>query len=476
MTIRFGTSGWRALLAEEFTFDRLALVVQAIADDLREQGLTGQQVAIGYDTRFLSKAFAHEAARILSLNQIRVLLADRDVPTPCLSFTILNRKLAGGLNLTASHNPPEYAGIKFSPASGGQASVEVTRRIEAKIHALQEQRWQVPKGKHDDAIERFDPAPEYRRHLTRLIRLRVIRKARLRVVVDCLGGTSRGYLDRLLKGVAASVDVLRQQPDPTFGWRRPEPVRENLSQLMQTVRRRRAHLGLATDGDADRFGVVDGDGTFVSPNDALGIAFEYLIETRGKAPVVARSVSTTRLLDAIASRNGIRVEQTPVGFKYLGEIISRGDCLLAGEESAGLSIQHHLPEKDGILACLLMAEIAAARRRSFKEMLKKLFKTYGSYYSTRIDLELETETKEAFLNQLKEEVPQAIGPFKVEREERLDGHKYELGNGRWLLLRPSGTEPLIRVYMETQAKKELGLLKQETEKFIRERQRRARCR
>lgn len=476
MTIRFGTSGWRALLAEEFTFDHLALVVQAIADDLRQQGLGRREVAVGYDTRFLSKAFAEEAARILSLNQIPVLLANRDVPTPCLSFTILSRKLAGGVNLTASHNPPEYAGIKFSPETGGQASVEITRRIEARIHALQNNHWQVPRGAPEQGIRLFDPAPAYRRHLSGLIRLPVIRKARLRVVVDCLGGTTRDYLDRILKPVASSLEVLRYAPDPTFGWRRPEPSQENLSQLMQTVRRKRAHLGLATDGDSDRFGIVDRDGRFVSPNNVLGLAFEYLIETRGKAPAVARSVSTTHLIDAIASRHGMEVLETPVGFKYLGEIIAKGGCLLAGEESAGLSIRHHLPEKDGILACLLMTEVAAHRRQSFGQMLRRLFKTYGSFYSARIDLDLDAATKEAFLENLKEETPKEIGPWKVEKVQRTDGHKYFLGGGRWLLLRPSGTEPLIRVYMESKKQKELGALRQETERFIRQRQERVRCR
>ena len=476
MTIRFGTSGWRARLAQEFTFDRLALVVQAIADDLIQQGLGNHSVAVGYDTRFLSKAFAEEAARILSLNQMPVLLAKRDIPTPCLSFAILDGKLVGGVNLTASHNPPEYAGIKFSPETGGQASVEITKRIEARIHALQNDHWQVPQGKDEGKIQVFDPAPAYRKRLSQLIRLRVIRKARLRVVVDCLGGTSRDYLDRILKPAVPSLTVLRAEPDPTFGWCRPEPTQENLSQLMQTVRKRRAHLGLATDADADRFGIVDRDGMFVSPNHVLALAFEYLIETRGKAKAVARSVSTTHLLDAIAERHGIQVLETPVGFKYLGELIAGGDCLLAGEESAGLSIQHHLPEKDGILACLLMAEVAAHRRQSFREMLKRLFKTYGSFYSTRIDLDLEVRTKEAFLQNLKEEVPGAIGSWKVEKEQRLDGHKYFLGEGRWLLLRPSGTEPLIRVYMESQRQKELAVLKQATECFIRERQERVRCR
>ena len=476
MTIRFGTSGWRARLAEEFTFDRLALVVQAIAEDLLQQGLGDRPVAVGYDTRFLSKAFAEEAARILSFNRLKVLLADRDVPTPCLSFTILDRKLAGGVNLTASHNPPEDAGIKFSPETGGQASVEITKRIEARIRALQNDHWQVPQGKDEKRIEVFDPAPAYRKRLSKLIRLHVIRKAHLRVVVDCLGGTSRDYLDRVLRPAVSSLEVLRDRPDPTFGWRRPEPSRGNLSQLMQTVRRKRAHLGLATDGDADRFGIVDRDGAFVSPNDAIALAFEYLIETRGKAKAVARSVSTTHLIDRIASRHGIQVLETPDGFKYLGEIIAKGDCLLAGEESAGLSIQGHLPEKDGILACLLLAEVAAYRRQSFRQMLKQLFKTYGSFYATRIDLDLDAATKEAFLQNLKEEGPRQIGPWKVEREQRLDGHKYFLGEGRWLLLRPSGTEPLIRVYMESQKKKELAVLKKETERFIQSRQEKVRIR
>ncbi|MBI4436658.1 MAG: phosphoglucomutase/phosphomannomutase family protein [Candidatus Omnitrophica bacterium] len=467
-TIRFGTSGWRAIIAEEFTFDRLSLVVQAIANTLRKEGSLSKGIVVGYDTRFLSREFAEEAARVLSANKIPVFLSRRDVPTPCISFNILHRKTLGGINISASHNPAEYGGIKFSPAHGGPAGVEVTHKIEEEIQALvsPDGKERAKEGK-PAKIHPIDPAPPYLRHLASMLHVQELRKARLQVVVDCFNGTSRGYLDRFLRPYAGGLHLLRTTLDPTFGGRRPDPAGENLSGLIREVRKRRAHVGLATDGDADRFGIIDRGGHFIPPNDVISLVLEYLIETRPRATYVARSLATTHRVDLIAKHHGMEVVETPVGFKYIGEILSKGNCLLGAEESAGFSIQHHLPEKDGILATLLVAEMVACRRKSLREMLKALDKTYGPFYSTRIDLALAESSKRNLLRQLEEGAPGRLGKVKVLKCGRRDGFKFYLEKESWVLLRPSGTEPLLRVYLEARSRKDLVHLKMATERLIR---------
>lgn len=468
MAIRFGTSGWRAIIGEEFTFERFSVVVQAIANTLRKGKGASRGVVVGYDTRFLSKEFADEAASVLSQNRIPVYLTNRDTPTPCIAFTILNRHAIGGINVSASHNPPEYGGIKFSPSHGGPAGVEVTGKIEEEIRRVMANgRRGSGSPKKSAKISSFDPAPPYLAHLASLLDTKTLKKAKLRVVVDCLNGTSRGYLDRFLKGRAKEITLLRDQRDPTFGGKRPDPSEENLTGLMQTVRRTKADLGLATDGDADRFGIVDRDGRFISPNDVISLVFEYLIETRPHAPYVARSLATTHRLDLIARAHGMERIETPVGFKYIGGVLAQGRCLLGAEESAGLSIRSHVPEKDGILACLLVAEMVARRKRSLRDMLKALDRKYGPFHSTRIDLALAESSKKTLLANLEKDPPERLGVRKVLKCARLDGFKLYLEKESWALLRPSGTEPLVRVYLEARSGKELVALRKAAERLIR---------
>ncbi len=457
-TIRFGTSGWRAVIGEDFTFERLAVVVQAIAAILRKEGRLSRGVVVGYDTRFLSREFAEEASRIFARNRIPVFLTDRDTPTPCIAFTILHRKTLGGINLSASHNPPEYGGIKFSPAHGGPAGVEVTQRIEAEIRKILSNGKKEPSPKNGASIRPLDPSGPYLSHLSSLLDLGAIQKAHLSLVVDCLNGTSRGYLDRVLENRVKHLTLLRMTRDPTFGGKRPDPCKENLTALMGEVKRQHADLGLATDGDADRFGIVDRGGLFISPNDVISLVLEYLIETRPRALCVARSLATTHRVDAIAEAHGMDVLETPVGFKYIGEILAKGECLLGAEESAGLSIRNHLPEKDGILACLLVAEMVAHRRKSLREMLNALTKKYGPFYSSRMDLSLTPSQKTRLLSRLEKKAPDRLGRFKVLRCGRKDGFKFYLEGERWALLRPSGTEPLVRLYMEAHSQKDFKVL------------------
>lgn len=464
--IRFGTSGWRAVIADAFTFEYLGVVVQAIANTLRKEDLS-RGVVVGYDTRFLSREFAEEASSVLARNQIPVYFAERDVPTPCIAFTILHRKALGGINLSASHNPPEYGGIKFSPSHGGPAGVDVTQAIEKEIQELFSNGRGGVSNTGSAKIHSLNPAPPYLAHLRRLVKTSLLKKAKLHLVIDCLNGTSRNYLDRFLKNYSRRMLLLRVTRDPTFGGRRPDPSEENLSGLIRAVRRTRADLGLATDGDADRFGIVDRGGFFIPPNEVISLLLEYLIETRPRAEKVARSVATTHRLDVIAERHGMTVVETPVGFKYIGDVLSQGKCLLGAEESAGLSIRNHVPEKDGILACLLAAEMVAARRKNLRDMLKGLTKKYGPFHSSRLDLTLTESSKKALLSSLSKNPPEHLGKRKVLRCAKLDGFKFYLEKENWVLLRPSGTEPLVRVYLEARSQKELVALKQVTERLIR---------
>ena len=467
MPIRFGTSGWRAVIADGFTFGRLAAVVQAIANVLRE-GPLSRGVVVGYDTRFLSKEFAEEAASVLARNRFPVYLTHRDAPTPCIAFTILHRESLGGINVSASHNPPEYGGIKFSPSYGGPAGVEVTGKIEDEIQKIISDGKKGPEKREKTAkISLIDPAPPYLSRLTSLLNVSVLKQAKLRLVVDCLNGTSQGYLDRFLDPYARSLHRLRVVRDPTFGGKRPDPCAENLSELMRTVGRTGADLGLATDGDADRFGVVDRGGYFISPNDVISLVLEYLIETRPPAPYVARSLATTHRVDLIARAHGMERIETPVGFKYIGGVLAQGRCLLGAEESAGLSIRSHVPEKDGILACLLVAEMVARRKRSLRDMLKALDRKYGPFHSTRIDLALAESSKKTLLANLEKDPPERLGVRKVLKCARLDGFKLYLEKESWALLRPSGTEPLVRVYLEARSGKELVALRKAAERLIR---------
>ena len=356
-TIKFGTSGWRAILGEEFTFHNARIVCQGIAQHLRQEKLGGQGVLVGYDGRFLGEKFAKAAAEVLAAHGIPSLLCDRETPTPTIAFHVLRHQLAGGINISASHNPPEYNGIKFTPAWGGPALPHTTQAIEQRIAPLQHGggaiKWMPwEKAERSGLVRMFDPRPEYLVGLEQHIDVEAIRQAQLRLVMDPLYGTSRGYLDDFLRKAGAKMAVLHHWRDPYFGGIRPEPTVETTQELQETVKREGAHLGVATDGDADRFGIIDRDGTFIDPNLILALLVDYLAMTRSWTTGIARSVATTHLIDAVASQYGLAVHETPVGFKFIGELLSKGECIMGGEESAGMSIAGHVPEKDGMLACL----------------------------------------------------------------------------------------------------------------------------
>lgn len=456
--IKFGTSGWRGILAEDFTFDRVRVVAQAIADGLNQNPATPPQAIVGYDTRFLGKRFAEAVASVLAGNGIGVIRSTDPIPTPVVSFEIINRKLSGGVTVTASHNPPEWNGLKFSPAWGGPALPETTRQIEERANVLLE----MPEGIFQLAraeaekrgLWRDEPIGDaYREKVSRLLDRSVFTQGRLRLAVDPFWGTSLGYLDRILLEMGASVDLIHAERNPTFGGIRPDPEGESLSDLILKTREGDYDLGLATDCDADRFGILDRGGVPIAPNYIIALLVDYLVTDRKWTGKVARSVATSHLVDAVARHHRLEVIETPVGFKYIGELIAKNEILLGGEESGGISIRGHLPEKDGILTCLLVAEMVAKRKRPVRVMLDDLFRRVGAFYPLRRDLHLSEEGRERVASLLKNP-PAKIGGKKVISTSNLDGTKFFLEGGSWALIRPSGTEPVVRIYVETSEEKE----------------------
>lgn len=468
--IKFGTSGWRGVIADDFTCSRVRSVTQAIADHLTEQGLKDKGIVVGYDTRFLSDRFAAEAVKVFAGNGIRSYLANRDVPTPAVAFEIIRRKTAGGINFTASHNPPEYNGLKFSASWGGPALPETTKDIETRANALIDRnsvlvlplREALQKG----MVEETDLRKAYLDDLRKKIDFEPIKKARLKIAVDLLYGTGRDYLDAILRDSGCGVTVLHGDRDALFGGRSPEPSEENLAELAIQMKRGKFDIGLAVDGDADRFGVVDTDGSYINPNQVLALVLDYLCRTRGWRGGAARSIATSHLVDAVAKKHGIEVYETGVGFKFIGDLLVQGKIIFGGEESAGLTMKDHVPEKDGILACLLVAEMVASERKSIREMLKRLYKEVGTVLNNRINIHI-TEANRSGVNTRLSQPLSELGEMRVKgKKTTADGTKYMLEDDSWVLMRSSGTEPVVRVYVEAGSKEKVNDLIEAGRKFI----------
>src|SRR5437016_3774790 len=463
--IKFGTSGWRGIIGEDFTFENVRLATQGIANYLKKSGQKGNGVVIAYDTRFLSEKFASEGAKIIAFNGIQAYLCTRDVPTPCASFETVRRKAMGAINFTASHNPPEYNGLKFSTSNGAPALPEVTKQIEYEIHALEEKKERIDVYEKTELIETIDPKDRYLTELRNKVDIDVIRKSGLRIAIDSLYGTSRDYLDYFLLEAGIEVKIIHNFRDPYFGGFSPECNEKNLSDLRNIVSSEKYDLGLATDGDADRFGIVDDRNRFVSPNVVLSLLALYLKRYREIPGGLARSVATTHLIDSIARKLDVPLYETPVGFKYIGELILEDKIALGGEESAGMSMRRHLPEKDGILACLLVAEMVARTGKKLNQLVEEMYAEFGYYYSKRIDLKLTPQLKESLASKLANP-PRQIDGLEVRDVNTTDGVKLIFDNQTWLLFRLSGTEPVARVYAEACSPKDLKNLLDAGKKFV----------
>ncbi|MGH9747029.1 MAG: phosphoglucomutase/phosphomannomutase family protein [Candidatus Acidiferrales bacterium] len=443
--IHFGTSGWRGVMAEDFTFGGVRRASAAIAGHVLAK-TKSPKLIVGYDTRFFSEEFALTAATVLQAHGCRILFCREATPTPTIAYAIINGKLDGGVNITASHNPAEYNGLKFSGLEGGPALPEITKDIEKRAAALKDE----PGSLHDieDDFERVNPREAYFAQLEKMVRFEVIKKIKGTFVCDAVHGCGAGWLNGILGSHGIEVSAIRQERDVLFDGTGPDPSEENLAPLKKVVVEKKALAGLATDGDADRFGILDRDGGFVSPNHILGLLFDYLLETRGYELGASRSVATSHLVDAVAKLHGVQLYETPVGFKYVGPLLREDKIAIGGEESAGLTIRGHVPEKDGILACLLVAEMIAARGKSIAEQLRDLFRRVGGeFWPIRVNAHLAADVQSRLVERLKQPFKEFAGR-RVAKENRLDGMKLIFDDGSWVLMRPSGTEPVVRIYTE----------------------------
>jgi len=455
MTIKFGTDGWRAVISDTFTFANLQLVAQAVADYVLAEASSDQpEVVVGFDTRFLSDRYATEVARVLAGNGIVAHLTRADAPTPAVSYAVVHKEATAGVMITASHNPPRYNGFKLKAAFGGAALPEQASRVEAYLMRNQEAARGPNMMDYQAALERgfihrFDPAWAYYEHLGRLVNLDVISDGELSVVADAMYGSGRKCIADMLARTKCRVHEIRGEMNPGFGGIHPEPIACYLNALKAAIQTCHADLGLATDGDADRIGAMDAYGGFVDPHHIFALALRYLVEGRGWSGTVVKSISTTRMVDRLAARYGLPVVETPVGFNYIADYMLNGDVLIGGEESGGMSIKGHIPEGDGVLMGLLLLEIVSAAGVPLHELVAGLQADAGPAYYTRRDIPLRRPIAKAeMVTRLTQDVPGSLGGQGVAEVKTLDGVKYLMADDSWLLIRPSGTEPVLRVYAE----------------------------
>jgi phosphomannomutase len=503
--IRFGTDGWRACIAEEFTFENVERVAQAYADFIKQQHAADSLSAelhqhthpdespahdgssahdgttrphdsgahahshasethsrphavVGYDRRFLSEHFAERAAEVLAGNQINVSLFDTDVPTPLVSWAVRERGAAGGVVITASHNPPHFNGFKIKAPWGGSATAETTVAVETLLDANAPQLGELSA---DSRGSLGAEAESYRAQIAAYVDLERIRALRTRVVVDPMHGSGGRWVESFLKGGRLGVETIRAERDPLFGGVAPEPIDRNLAPLKERVRKRRALVGLATDGDADRVGAVGDRGETMTMHEVVPLVLLHLARNRGQEGGVVRTFSQSVLLKRVAAAHGLRLHETPIGFKYVADLMLREDILVGAEESGGIGVRGHLPERDGILNSLLFLEAVAASGRKPTEMVKEMHREFGEFYFGRRDLHTEVARGLALVETLATKPPAAVGEHQVTGVETLDGTKLLFADESWLLFRQSGTEPVLRVYAEATSTQKMNELLEE---------------
>ncbi len=464
MPIHFGTDGWRAVISDTFTYTNLRMVAQAIADAISSAQWNNEtldngnpdsrDIIVGFDTRFLSDRYAGEVARVLAANGYTVHLAQADAPTPAISYNLKHLCATAGIMITASHNAPRYNGVKLKAAYGGSALSEQCRRVEVYLNDNEERArgpnlMDYEQARQLGLIRRFNPLPAYYDHLRKLIDFDLIAENPQRVVVDSMYGSGRGVLKGVLQGTGCEVQEIRGEMNPGFGGVHPEPIAKYLGALAGAISTHMGNFGLATDGDADRIGAMDERGNFVDPHKIMALGLRHLVERRGWRGPVVRTVSTTRMIDRLAKKYGVPVYETPVGFNHIANYMLKEDVLIGGEESGGISFRGHIPEGDGILMGLLIIEMVAASGGSLYELVEELLRQAGPIQYQRNDLRLKQPVPKDRMNlRLVENAPAQIAGENVLEVSTLDGVKYILADDSWLLIRPSGTEPVLRVYAE----------------------------
>ena len=440
--IKFGTDGWRGVIADNFTFQNVRLVTQAIADYLKQKSNNKElRVVVGYDTRFLSPQFAQTVAEVLSGNNIFVLLSDKAIPTPVVSFTAKQRGLSLGIMITASHNPPHFNGLKIKTPSGAAAGVEVTKDVESRIKPSAK----IPEAKND-LIKKENLTEDYVKYLRNYIEFNKLKDKEFKVLVDVMYGSGNGFLEEVLKDTKIKVKYLRADTNPSFGGKGPEPVERNLTQLKEKTKTEKFDIGIALDGDADRIAAAQPNGEFLHPQLILPILLMHLIKDRGFKGGVVKTLVGSTLIDKVAKKLGIKIFETPVGFKYISKIMEEEQIIIGGEEAGGIGFQNYVPERDGTLAGLLLIELMAYQNRSISDIIADLNKEFGKFIYVRADLKLAKQGYDAQFNKFKAQ-KELLGKKVVDIKD-FDGIKLTCEDGSWLVLRGSGTEPLMRVYAE----------------------------
>ncbi len=453
--IKFGTDGWRGIISDDFTFENVRRVGIAIADYFNNQKkiLAGKKPAIvvGYDTRFLSDIYAHIIAEVMSSRNIKVVLSDRAIPTPALSFNVRFNNMTAGVMITASHNPAIYNGIKIKTSSGGAAGIEVTKEIEKRIPPVGYNLTTVAPVK----IKKADLVKDYINFLRSYVDLKRLKKTKFKVLIDAMHGSGDKLIARILKDTRISLDFVRDSINPSFGGLRPEPILENLSPTINRLREKRYDLGLVLDGDADRIAGFAGSGEFIHPQKILGLLILHLVRNRGMSGGVIKTIAGTTLIDRITSSLGLRLYETPVGFKYISELMQKTDILIGGEEAGGIGFKGYVPERDGSLAGLLLLELMSYKNKPILKILNEMEREFGRYYYLREDIRVHKMRSKGAGN-----LSEIVNRFKSKKTivgrrviqcKDFDGVKLICEDDSWLMLRASGTEPLMRVYAEAKS-------------------------
>lgn len=446
--IRFGTDGWRAIIGDDYTFENVRACAAAVAMDLQATGRARHGVAVGYDTRFQSENFANAAAEVVASFGIPVRLSDRPLPTPALSYAVTILNAACGIMITASHNPPEWNGFKVKSEAGGSAPPEQVERIEAHLPSALGARTPT-NSERGASIETVDMVAPYLEQLTSLVDIERIKSAGIRVAVDSMHGSGAGIVASLLAGGQTQVTEIRSEINPAFpGMKQPEPVEDNLQPLISLINESSFDVGVATDGDADRLGVVAENGSYVTTLEAFSMLFHHLKSRRNFGGGAACTITMSSMMDRLAEHHSTELFRTPVGFKFVGPAMLDNACALGGEESGGYAFAGHVPERDGPLSALFFLESMAMSGKTPSELLAEIHKITGTHTFRRIDIEFTPDQRDRIANAMGDETPSSLGGLKVLREDRRDGVRLDLQKGAWAVVRMSGTEPLVRIYAE----------------------------
>lgn len=445
--IKFGTDGWRAVISEDFTFANVKVVAQAVADYYNQKSKE-PKLSVGYDTRFLSDQYADTIAQVLAANGIKVILSNHSIPTPVLSYSIKNKKLNGGVMVTASHNPPKFNGIKIKAHYAGSADLAITQEVERRLNQNEVKIISKDEALKSGRLEIADLSPDYLKFARSYLNIPLFKKTKYRILHDVMHGTGNGYVNKILEGTPNKVTIFRGEANPLFGGINPEPIPINMQATVAEMKKRIHDLAIVTDGDADRIALVRPDGRIILPGEILCLILLHFIENKKWSGAVVKTISNTALINKIAEKYNLKLFETAVGFKYICQLMLKEDILIGGEESGGIGVKNYIPERDGMLLGLLVLELMAYRNKSIIKIMDEMEKEFGHFHYLREDVKYPLEKKERLIPYLKEHSITSLAKSPIKEIKDYDGIKFINERGNWLLFRFSGTEPILRIYAE----------------------------